>query len=145
MERVPSARFTSVVYRLSMLERDASRDNVLVEATGFLGIVNDVDGRDSIESDLALVKACAGNSSPWSSSASSRKTGSEGNSFPGKYMLNSSGRKPVVRPLGRSNLLKSEGAPIFGRRVMARLVVRLALLEAREARWRPSASHWAGR
>lgn len=121
-------------------------DSVLVEATGFLGIVKDVDGRDSIESDLAFVKACAGNSSPRpSSSRSSRKTGSEGNSFPGRYMLNSNGRKPAVRPLGRSNLLKSDGAPMFGRRVMARLVVRLALLEAREARLRPSASHWAGR
>lgn len=120
-------------------------DRVLVDATGFLGIVKDVDGRDSIESDLALVKACAGNSSPWSSSSSSRKTGNEGNSFPGRYMLNSNGRKPAIRPLGRSNLLKSEGAPMFGRRVMARLVVRLALLEAREARLRPSASHCAGR
>lgn len=128
-----------------MLERDASMDRVLVDATGFLGIVKDVDGRDSIESDLALVKACAGNSSPWLSSSSSRKTGNEGNSFPGRYMLNSNGRKPAIRPLGRSNLLKSEGAPMFGRRVMARLVVRLALLEAREARLRPSASHCAGR
>lgn len=128
-----------------MLERDASMDRVLVDATGFLGIVKDVDGRDSIESDLALVKACAENSSPWSSSSSSRKTGNEGNSFPGRYMLNSNGRKPAIRPLGRSNLLKSEGAPMFGRRVMARLVVRLALLEAREARLRPSASHCAGR
>lgn len=129
-----------------MLDRDASMDRVLMEASGFLGIVKDVDGRDNIESDLALVKACAGNSSPRSSwSRSSRKTGNEGNSFPGRYMLNSNGRKPAVRPLGRSHLLKSEGAPMIGRRVMARLVVRLALLEAREAILRPSANHCAGR
>ena len=120
-------------------------DRVL-EASGFRGIEKDVDGRNNIESDLALVKTCAGNSSPRSSSSrSSRKTGNEGNSFPGRYMLNSKGRKPAVRPLGRSHLLKSDGAPMIGRRVMARLVVRLALLEAREAMLRPSANHCAVR
>lgn len=97
-----------------MLERDPSNENVRRDATGFLGIVKEVDGRDSIESDLALVKACAGYSSP-ASSASSLKTGNEGSSFPGRYMLNSNGRNPPTRPLGRSTFLKLEGAPIVGR------------------------------
>lgn len=73
------------------------------------------------------------------------KTGNEGNSFPGLYMLNSNGRNPPIRPLGRSTFLKSVGAPIAGRRAITRLVAELALLEARDAQSRPCASHCAGR
>lgn len=97
-----------------MLERDPSIENVRRDATGFLGIVNDVDGLDNIESDLALVKACGGYSIP-TPSASSRKTGNDGNSFPGRYMFNSSGRNPPTRSLAHCTFLKSDGAPIVGR------------------------------
>ena len=121
------------------------RSNDPIEATGFRGIEKDVDGRNNIESDLALVKTCAGISSPCATSGSSIKTGNDGNSFPGRYMLSSKGRKPPIRPFGRSTFLKSEGAPMVGRRVIARLVTTLALLEVRNAKFRPSASHCAGR
>lgn len=64
--------------------RDPSNERAL-EVIGFLAIVNDVDGRDSIDSDLALVKACAGYTSPASSSiASWLNMGNDGSSLPGK-------------------------------------------------------------
>lgn len=67
-----------------MLDRDAL-EKFPTEATGFRGMLNDIDGLDNIESDLALVKTCEGNPSPRSSSfGSSMKTGNDGNSFPGR-------------------------------------------------------------
>ena len=71
------------VYRLSMLDRDTSRDTTH-EGTGFLGMVNAVDGRESKGSDLDLTNAGGGNVKQVSSSDASSNSGNGGSSFPGK-------------------------------------------------------------
>lgn len=73
----PDARPKSVnVRRLSELVRDPSREKVRRDATGLRGMVKHVDGRDSIDSDRALVNTCAGCSDPTSSPPNMGKAGS---------------------------------------------------------------------
>ena len=76
---------------LSMLKRDGSmviEDDL--EASGFLGIENVLDGRRiSMGSDFALTSACVGRgtsgiSSSWLCDPSCQNTGSSGNSLPGR-------------------------------------------------------------
>lgn len=68
IDRVPGAKFTSPeMYRLSKLEHDPSNERVL-DFIGFLAMVNDVEGRDNRDSDLALVNIGAGYTSPTSPS-----------------------------------------------------------------------------
>jgi hypothetical protein len=82
-------------------------------------MVNDAEGRDSMDSDLDLVNAGAGYIGATLPSVSSRlKIGSDGSSLPGRYMLSSKGRNPSSSgSKGRSNFRKSEGAPMVGRRL----------------------------
>ncbi len=72
---------------LSMLNRDASREDAL-EGTGFLGIEKELEGcRRSWESDRDLMCACAGCSSVISSlisAPSSQNNGRSGSSLPGR-------------------------------------------------------------
>ena len=107
-------------------------------------MVKEVDGRVRIDSDLDLTRAFGG-CARFESSGISSNPGSGSNSLPGRYMLSCRGRKPPPRPFGISTLLKSKGVPIVGRRDTLGLVALLALLDALDARVRPSAIHCAGR
>ena len=73
------------------------------------------------------------------------KLGRGDNSFPGRYMLSSSGRNLSVRLLGGSIRLNSEGAPIVGRRDVRLLGEKLAPLDALDVKSRPSVNHCDGR
>lgn len=72
---------------LSMLNRDASREDVL-EGTGFLGIEKEFEGcRSSMDSDRDLTSAWAGRSNVTSSTLSapsSQNIGRSGSSLPGR-------------------------------------------------------------
>lgn len=70
------------MYLLSILDRETSIDMTL-EGTGFLGMLNAVDGRESMGSDLDLVRAGGGNVRNVSSSNASSNSGRDGNSLPG--------------------------------------------------------------
>jgi hypothetical protein len=84
-DRVAGAKFASpATYRLSKLAREPLNERVL-EVSGFLAMVNDAEGRDSMDSDLDLVNAGAGYTSPTLPSVSSRlKIGNDGSSLPGR-------------------------------------------------------------
>lgn len=124
------------VKQLLMLRREVASIEDDLDATGFLGIENEDEGcRRSRGSDFDLTSALVGRASPSSSSSSSsisssfQKIGRSGSSLPGRYMLNCSGRKEGVRRNGEMRpdctLLKSDGAPIVGRRDVLRLFVKL--------------------
>lgn len=123
------------VKQLLMLKREVASTEDDLDATGFLGIENEDEGcRRSMGSDFDLISALVGRASPSSSSSSSsilssfQKIGSSGSSLPGKYMLNCNGRKDGVCRKGEMRpdctLLKSDGAPIVGRRDVLRLFVK---------------------
>jgi hypothetical protein len=130
------------VKQLVMLKRDVASIEDDLDGTGFLGIEKDDEGRRrSIGSDLDFTNAFVGRSKPKSPSSSSssststssfQKIGSSGSSFPGRYMLNCRGRKEGFRRSGGmhadSTFLKSDGAPIVGRRALLRLLVKLMVL-----------------
>lgn len=65
-----------------MLDRETSMDMTL-EGTGFLGMLNAVDDRESKGSDLDFVRAGGGNVREASSSDASSNSGKDGNSLPG--------------------------------------------------------------
>ena len=123
------------VKQLLMLKREVASTEDDLDATGFLGIENEDEGcLRSMGSDFDLTSAWVGRASPSSSSSISsissfQKIGSSGSSLPGRYMLNCSGRKEGVRRDGEMRpdctLLKSDGAPIVGRRDVLRLLVKL--------------------
>ena len=142
------------VKQLLMLKREVASTEDDLDATGFLGIENEDEGcRRSMGSDFDLIRAFVGRASPSSSSSSSsispsfQKIGSSGSSLPGKYMLNCSGRKDGVRRKGEMRpdctFLKSDGAPIVGRRDVLRLFVKLIPLRdfGLDARERLPPSH----
>ena len=134
--RVLASLMVLNVKQLLMLKREVASIEDDLDATGFLGIENEDEGcRSSIGSDFDLTSAWAGRASPSLSSSSSstsssfQKTGSSGSSLPGRYMLNCSGRKECVRRNGEirpdCTFLKSDGAPIVGRREVLRLFLKL--------------------
>ena len=142
------------VKQLFMLKREIASIEDDLDATGFLGIENeDEECRRSMGSDFDLISALVGRASPSSSSSSSsglssfQKIGSSGSSLPGRYMLNCSGRKEGVRRNGEMRpdctFLKSDGAPIVGRRDVLRLFVKLIPLRdfGLDARERLPPSH----
>lgn len=129
------------VKQLVMLKRDVASIEDDLDGTGFLGIEKEDEGRRrSIGSDFDLTNAFVGRSNPKSLSSSSstsstssfQKIGSSGSSFPGRYMLSCRGRKEGFRRSGGmhadSTFLKSDGAPIVGRRALLRLLVKLIVL-----------------
>ena len=88
MDRDVKAPFgQSTVGWLSMLNLDASSDDVL-DGTGFLGMEKEPEGcQSSMESDRDVRKACAGRSNITSSvlsAPSSQKIGRSGSSLPGR-------------------------------------------------------------
>jgi len=112
-----------------MLKCEAS--NVIeddLEATGFLGIESELEvRRRSNGSDFDLTSAGAAHSKPSISSytsftKSSQHVGKSGSSLPGRYMLNCRGRNAGALRIGDMRpdctFLKSDGAPIVGRRVV---------------------------
>ena len=124
------------VKQLLMLKREVASTEDDLDATGFLGIEYEDEGcRRSMGSDFDLISALVGRAKPssssssWSIPSSFQKIGSSGSSLPGKYMLNCSGRKDGVRRKGEMRpdctFLKSDGAPIVGRRDVLRLFVKL--------------------
>lgn len=131
-----------VVRLLSMLKCEASKvteDDL--EATGFLGIEKVLDvRRRSMGSDLDLIRAGAGRSrtdisSYTSFTKSSQHVGNSGSSLPGRYMLNCRGRNAGARRTGDMRpdctFLKSDGAPMVGRRVVLLLEEKLRRLKGR--------------
>lgn len=115
------------------------------EGTGFRGTVKAVEGRESMDSDLAFVNAGGGKvRMALSSQIASSNSGSGGSSLPGMWMLSVKGRNPRSR--GGSTFLKSYGALIeLSVDRCARLVMMLVRLEALEAKVFPSASQCEGR
>ena len=109
-------------------------------------MVKDVEDRDSVRdsrvSDLDLRRARGGKViSARPSRGSSLKTGRDGSSLPGVYMLSSSGWKLPGLSTASSTFRKFEGLLMLGLCDVLRLVNTVVVLDTLEAILRPSTSH----